>query len=240
MNQVKFLLLAILAILAFSGTGCNDDSNAANSQNPLSGTDVDSRMDVEVPVGTDSSNISMDDIDIMDNMEFYLINSGMANNGATVIRGEDGEFCVVDEPLGTCYKLTLADTRWKLIEVSIIKNDESAGTVDYSDKNIIYEFKENDKLIVSGKIDDSLIFEYFKEGEHSYYYGMMIACQLCTPAPNLTISDSPGVVGQGHYVAYFDDTKMHIAGRRLVGWVDGGNGPKDTEKINIYHEETLI
>jgi hypothetical protein len=220
MNNVKLLLVITLTILAFNGTGCNDFDSKVGSQNSLTDTDVASGNNGEVHIGIDSSNSNrMDDID-MDDREYHLINIGMANSGAKVIYGEDGELCIVDEPSGTCYKLTLADTRWKLVEVSVTKNRESEEVIDYSVKNIIYEFKGNDKLIVSGKIDDPFVSEDFQEGEHFYYYRMMIGCPVCLPAPNLIIKNLPSK----YYFAYFDDTKMNIVGESFVGWVDRGDG----------------
>jgi hypothetical protein len=224
MNHVKFLLVVTLAILVFNGTGCNDNGCPADLQNQLTG-DVDVTEDSsKISAGIDSSE-HRSEIPTEDDFGYYrLVNPGMSNNGAIVILGEDREFCVFDEPSGTCYKLTLANTRWKLIEVSIRKNYESTETVDYSGKNIIYDFIENDKIVISGKIDDTLVFGDFKEGEHSYEYGMMIACPVCLPGPNLTVDGSPSGIGGERYYAAFDDKKMSIYGYKNIGGVVGEDG----------------
>jgi hypothetical protein len=137
--------------------------------------------------------------------DMFLLNCGLSNDFATVIYGEDGELCIFDEPSGTCYKMTLADTRWKLIEVSATKNHVSKEVIDYSGKNIVYEFNGNDKLIVSGKIDAPFVSEDFKEGEHSYRYRMSAGCNACDPGPNFMI-DSKNI-----YSACFGDEKMYIS-----------------------------
>jgi hypothetical protein len=113
---------------------------------------------------------------------------------------------------------TLADTRWKLIEVWILKdNDYPAEIIDYSEKNIIYDFQGNDTLVVTGKTDSLFIFDYFKEGEHFYEYRALNVCPLCTPGPNLSIDKPPLGQSDGNYFALLNGEKLEITGDTYIG-----------------------
>jgi len=46
--------------------------------------------------------------------------------------------------------------KWKLTEVSIWKNYQLLEVIDYSSENIIYDFKKNNKLTITGNISDDL------------------------------------------------------------------------------------
>jgi hypothetical protein len=123
---------------------------------------------------------------------------------------------------------TLADTRWKLIEASILKdNDYLAEVIDYSEKNIIYDFQGNDTLVVTGKTDSLFIFDYFKEGEHFYEYRELIVCTLCTPGPNLSIDKPPLGQSDGNYFALLNGEKLEIVGDTYIGGVRHENGLRD-------------
>ena len=121
---------------------------------------------------------------------------------------------------------TLAGTRWKLIEVSIIENSNyPAEIIDYSEKNIIYEFQGNDKLVITGKTDSLFIFDYFKNGEHFYEYrGELVGCPLCLPGPNLSIDMPPLGQSDGNYFALLNGEKLEIVGDTYIGGVKHENG----------------
>jgi len=103
---------------------------------------------------------------------------------------------------------------WKLIEVSITKNYESSETetVGYSERNIVYKFQENGKLIVSGEVGDIFIFDDFKEGEHSYAYSELYMCPTCMPGPNLAVDRFPFEWAYDwlYYLLFNDDGTMVI------------------------------
>ena len=80
--------------------------------------------------------------------------------------------------------------QWKLIEVRHTINGTQSDTTDYSKENIIFDFQENNKLIVTGNIPDVLVvFDDFQEGEHFYEYSNPEVCPLCLPIANLAIDE---------------------------------------------------
>jgi hypothetical protein len=110
----------------------------------------------------------------------------------------------------------LAGTRWKLIETSIYKNSQQHEITDYSAQNIIYEFQENGKLVVSGVIDDSLgLFNDFSEGEHFYEYRRLLMCPTCLPGKNFALNrplDEPFNENGCYFLLYFCDGPMKVRG----------------------------
>jgi len=111
------------------------------------------------------------------------------------------------------YSYTLQGTKWKLIEVSIPTDYQRFETFDCSERNVIYEFQENNKLVITGNVNDLFIFHDFQEGEHFYEYNEPHVCPLCVPAPNLAI-DKPGFGAKGrHYcLVDLDNKTMRING----------------------------
>jgi len=109
-----------------------------------------------------------------------------------------------------CYNKNnaLQGTKWKLIEVSIAKNYQQSEIIDYSEKKIIYEFQENNKLVITGNIDDLFIFDDFQKGEHFYEYSKPNVCPTCLPGPNLKIDE------KGSYYCLIDleNEVMRISG----------------------------
>ena len=60
--------------------------------------------------------------------------------------------------------------QWKLIEVSARENYSPLDTTDYLKENIIFDFQENNKLVVTGPIPDVVaVFDDFQAGEHFYW-----------------------------------------------------------------------
>jgi len=55
---------------------------------------------------------------------------------------------------------------WKLIKAEIVNFSPNSPIIDYSDKNIIYNFKSDGKLVVTGGEN----IEY-PDGEYDYYFG---------------------------------------------------------------------
>ena len=101
--------------------------------------------------------------------------------------------------------------KWKLIEVLFFE-DQNQQQIDYSERNIIYEFQENNKLVITGKMDDLCIFDDFQAGVHYYEYRKPNVCPFCLPYSNLAI-DNPEF---GHYYCYMSD---QITMRICVGKV---------------------
>jgi hypothetical protein len=100
--------------------------------------------------------------------------------------------------------------QWKLVEVSINKNSQyPSEIIDYSEKNISYDFQKDNKLIVTGSFSDDLLlllFENFQEGEHFHEYSEIFACPLCLPGPNLRI-DNPKTGKRSDYFCRFLDSE---------------------------------
>jgi|GEM_PF-1741870 len=87
------------------------------------------------------------------------------------------------------YENVLQGTKWKLIEVSTVKDYQQSEIFDYSEKNIIYEFQRNNKLVITGNIDDLFVFDNFQKGEHFYEYKEPNIGPTASPGPNLTIGN---------------------------------------------------
>lgn len=69
--------------------------------------------------------------------------------------------------------------KWQLLEVSISINYQESKIIDFSNDNIIYDFNDNNILVVKGFIpDDLFVFDNFREGEHSYAYQMQMFVRL--------------------------------------------------------------
>ena len=81
--------------------------------------------------------------------------------------------------------------RWKLIEIDIWYNHSKIRTIDYSENTIIYDFQENNKLVITGDIDESFVFDDFREGKHFYRYNMLFTCSICEPGENLMLANLP-------------------------------------------------
>ena len=76
--------------------------------------------------------------------------------------------------------------KWKLMYfLSREEADWIFDTVDYSNENIIYEFRSNNKLIITGYVEND-----FSQGEHYYSYQQLIECPTCDPGENMTIDDN--------------------------------------------------
>ncbi|MDR1592528.1 MAG: hypothetical protein LBS16_06570 [Prevotellaceae bacterium] len=77
--------------------------------------------------------------------------------------------------------------QWKLTGVRTMYNSDYQNVIieDYSNSNIIYDFRVNNKLTVTGYIADDL-----SEGEHFYEYTKMIFDPLSLPGPNLRIDNN--------------------------------------------------
>jgi hypothetical protein len=151
------------------------------------------------------------------------------NPDNAVVAGGDNSNGVHDDDEGSGLQsgvsgIALAETRWKLNYVVYIWDTSYQvwDTVRYDDKNVVYDFRKDDRLIVSGKPDDSFVFDDFNGGEHFYEYSKSADCPLCTAVGFLTI-DTP--TGQnGRYIARLDDDTLVIIGDRTVGGEIATNG----------------
>jgi len=113
---------------------------------------------------------------------------------------------------------------WKLMELWVNKNHELYLLTDYSEKNIIYEFREDNKLVVSGEIDDIFVFDDFQEGERRYEYREIVPCpgpagDCGIPSPNLSIDKPPlefGAVWLYYALLDGDGRSMRITCDRVI------------------------
>ena len=101
------------------------------------------------------------------------------------------------------------DGTWKLVEIRSQLNDHEPETVDYSENNIIYDFR-SDVLIITGYVNDDL-----PEGEHLFSYQKPNVCPTCLPAPNLQIDDRRAVF----CLSFKKDKKMTVSGEEITGQV---------------------
>ena len=115
--------------------------------------------------------------------------------------------------------------KWKLIEVSVSVNYSQSDTTDYSQENIIFDFQENNKLVVTGNIPDVLVvFDDFQEGEHFYEF-FPFECGACPPPTNLNINNPALGSEKGRYFCGISlEETMSIVGHEVVGGVIDDNG----------------
>ena len=129
--------------------------------------------------------------------------------------------------------------RWKLMEVSVWVNSSRLDSTDYSKENIIFDFQENNKLVVTGPIPNVIaVFDDFQEGEHDYVFGSPnernYEYGACPPPllPNLSIDDTAlGSEERGYFCEIpLDEKTMEIAKSKIIGgetnqngWIIGGN-----------------
>jgi hypothetical protein len=99
---------------------------------------------------------------------------------------------------------------WKLVEISTILNDHNPDTIDYSKNNIIYDFRSDGVLIITGHVNNDLL-----EGEHLFSYQKPNVCPTCLPGPNLQIDNRNAFF----CLSFLKDKKMTISGEEITGQV---------------------
>ena len=114
--------------------------------------------------------------------------------------------------------------RWKLIEVSVSVNYSQPETTDYSNDNIIFDFQENNKLVISGPIPGVLVvFDDFQEDEHFYEYRIWYDCPRGgdPPPTNLDIDHPERGKEERRYqcTAHSDRDTMSISADRTIGGI---------------------
>ena len=81
--------------------------------------------------------------------------------------------------------------KWKLVQKWSITGSQNGAaiidTVDVSCDNVIYEFKDDNTLTVTGDRDD------IAAGNYPYSYQPINICATCLPAPNLRIDNKEGI-----------------------------------------------
>jgi hypothetical protein len=98
--------------------------------------------------------------------------------------------------------------KWKLMKImSREESDWMFDTVDYSNENIIYEFRNNNKLVINGYVEND-----FSPGEHYYSYQQLNVCPTCTPGPNLIIDDNNMI----YCLARKDSNEMSIGADEII------------------------
>jgi hypothetical protein len=113
---------------------------------------------------------------------------------------------------------------WVSVHYSQSGTSESE-TIDYSEENIIFDFQENNKLVVIGNIPDVLVvFDDFQEGEH--FYEFHVFDDSCYweefPGPNLEI-DKPeiGSWERCYFCSALSDKETMKIGK--IDWEKKGN-----------------
>ena len=109
--------------------------------------------------------------------------------------------------------------KWKLVG---IVDTQTGKLTDSSKENIIFDFQENSKLIVIGRMPSVLdVFDDFQEGEHFYEYLNLEVCPTCLPGANLFI-DKPQLGqedGRYYCLVDLDNKTMEIGGGKVIGGV---------------------
>ena len=123
--------------------------------------------------------------------------------------------------------------RWKLMEVKVWVNSSRLDSTDYLKENIIFDFQENNKLVVTGPIPDVIaVFDDFQEGEHYYVFRSPNERNYGYAAippprfPNLSIDDTAlGSEERGYFCEIpLNEKTMEIAKRKTIGGETNQNG----------------
>lgn len=124
--------------------------------------------------------------------------------------------------------------QWKLLEVIVNVNySQLVDTTDYSTEDIIFDFQENNKLVVTGNIPDVLfVFDDFQEGEHFYKYNVWDNCTPGDPPDfNLRIDTD---IENYSCNALLDKEIMHIGTYKHIGGTIGDDGLLTGSDFYIY------
>jgi hypothetical protein len=71
---------------------------------------------------------------------------------------------------------------WKLVMLVITPDYQERDTIDYSNENIIYDFRKNGRLVITGNIpNDFYLFKDFQKGNHRYKFYYHDDCVSCPP-----------------------------------------------------------
>ncbi len=74
---------------------------------------------------------------------------------------------------------------WKLMKAEIVNFSQNPSIIDYSDENIIYNFKSDGKLVVTGGENIG-----YPDGEYDYYFGEANLANLNDPVLIVKINNS--------------------------------------------------
>jgi hypothetical protein len=130
-----------------------------------------------------------------------------------------GDPITVEEDDGNPYKENIIG-QWKLLYVTSIldtlyvDDDIIRDSINYSAGTIIYDFRPENKLIITGYVEGDL-----QPGEHYYEYIQNNVCFLCSPGPNLIIDDE-----RMYCDALKNGQTMTIGGETKIGWVIDDSG----------------
>ena len=136
-----------------------------------------------------------------------------------------GCFSCGQEKIEECQKIFSDNIvgRWKLTVVSVAVSNSLIDVTDYSKENIIFDFQENNKLVVTGPIPDVIVvFDDFQAGEHfytfqSYNHDCGSVCDK--PGPNLFIDKPEFASEERQYFCTIelDDETMQISKSQFCG-----------------------
>jgi len=122
--------------------------------------------------------------------------------------------------------------RWLLTKIMTTNANQETEPIDYSERNIIFEFQENNTLIITGNTKEFFISDDFQEGEHYYEYREPRVCPACLPGPSLAIDRTLSGPMAGLYFCFIglepwgpsgDKGKMMLnSGNRVIDGVHYG------------------
>ena len=111
----------------------------------------------------------------------------------------------------------LKGTKWQLVKVKDVAqiDAEELLCIDYSQHNIVYEFKTNNILTVSGVgvIDKIKDYRGHEIGNHSYYISVGATCPLCLPSPPRLVIDD---VGYTHHIFFEKELSIELSHYRIT------------------------
>ena len=99
--------------------------------------------------------------------------------------------------------------KWKLIAVYYW--DWEPLTLDYSQNGIIYDFNENNELIVFGEIENIDDYRGHEKGKHSYKVLPIPVPADCLPSPQIEIdSETHGFSFGWVFYDFYEGSAMHL------------------------------
>jgi len=146
--------------------------------------------------------------------------------------------------------LELSGTSWKLNKLAVYKNYKTYAEVDYSERDVIFTFKEDGTVAVYGQPDEVFEFDNLTNGEHLYTfikYGDERPCQTCvgtlanlwidTPPREFVLNDNE----EGCYSAYLNEDKtMTVSGNKWIGESRGAGSIGSDYRLNWVRTFTKI
>jgi hypothetical protein len=100
-----------------------------------------------------------------------------------------------------------------MLDTLHVDDDITRDSINYSASAIIYDFRPENKLVVTGYIEGDL-----QPGEHYYEYTQNNVCLTCLPGPNLRIDE------EWMYCKAMKNSQAMTIGGETKEWVIDENG----------------